>query len=279
MRDATWKMRAEHVTRFFYPDQARSSYNEIRKVPQTTNRQTVLDARIRTTPAAPQYTYWDYWGSQVVAFNVDSPHSELVISGSALVETRTGVDPPDCAWDDMAGSRPRYSELLAPSRYALPGGPLTEIARSVRRATPVATVQAACDWVHGSLEYVPGATNVHTSAIEAFEAGRGVCQDFAHLTLSLLRTCGVPARYVSGYLHPDPHAAVGAVVSGESHAWVEAWVNDWWGWDPTNDIEIGLRHIVVAKGRDYADVAPVRGVYAGKGDRESSVSVKLTRTT
>lgn len=273
-----WRLRTEHTTAFSYSTPARASYNEVRMVPVTTPRQTTLEARVQTAPAAAQYSYRDYWGTQVVAFNVDRPHDELTVHGLSLVETRPAGSAPDASWDAVAEVADRHAELLAPGRYTDPGHDLAEVARSLQAATPRATVTAVVGWVSDSLEYVRGVTHVHTSALETFEARRGVCQDFAHLTLTVLRVCGIPARYVSGYLHPEPDAAVGAETVGETHAWVEAWVGDWWGWDPTNGVAAGHRHVVVARGRDYADVAPVRGIYAGSAEHETTVSVLITRT-
>ncbi len=174
-------------------------------------------------------------------------------------------------------ARARYAELLAPSQYTKVDNVLADVARSLRAASPVETVEAVTAWTHGSLDYVRGVTHVQTSAVEAYGAGSGVCQDFAHLTLAVLRAGGIPARYVSGYLHPDPDAEVGTTSTGESHAWVEAWVGDWWGLDPTNVADIGVRHVVVARGRDYADVTPVRGVYAGSAEHAATVTVQVTR--
>jgi transglutaminase-like putative cysteine protease len=275
---AGWRLRTEHLTTFRYSSPARASYNEVRQIPLTTARQTTLEARVQTSPIASQYSYWDYWGTQVVAFNVDGPHDELTVHGLSLVETQPPADPPDATWDDVAGVADRHAEFLSPSRYTHPGFELTGMAEALRAATPLQTVEAVVGWVHDSLEYVRGVTDVHTSATEAFAAGSGVCQDFAHLALAVLRAGGIPSRYVSGYLHPDPEASVGGEAVGESHAWVEAWAGDWWGLDPTNGVEIGRRHVVVARGRDYADVAPVRGIYAGNAEHRSSVTVRIART-
>ena len=277
MTAGQWRLRTEHVTTFDYSAAARASYNEVRQVPLNTARQTALEAKVTTTPSAPQYTYRDYWGTQVVAFNVDGPHERLVVHGTSLVDTQVAAGPPAATWEEVAAAEDRYAELLIPIRYTWADGVLTEAAGSLRAATPAGTVEAVMGWAHGSLDYVRGVTHVHTSAAEAFGAGSGVCQDFAHLALAVLRAAGIPARYVSGYLHPDPDAEVGTTAVGESHAWVEAWVGDWWGLDPTNGVDIGLRHVVVARGRDYADVAPVRGVYAGSAEHRASVTVKVTR--
>jgi transglutaminase-like putative cysteine protease len=118
---------------------------------------------------------------------------------------------------------------------------------------------------------------VHTTAAEAWEQKRGVCQDITHLAIGALRSVGIPARYVSGYLHPQPDAAIGQTVAGESHAWVEWFCGDWRGFDPTNLIDIGDRHVTVGRGRDYNDVAPLRGVYAGPYGSKLFVTVEITR--
>jgi transglutaminase-like putative cysteine protease len=265
------------VTTFDYSAAARASYNEVRQIPLTTVQQTTLEAKVTTVPSAPQYTYRDYWGTQVVAFNVDGAHEQLVVQGTSLVDTQTAAGFPTATWDEVAVAGARHAELLAASRYTRADAVLAEATRSLRASTPVETVEAVMAWTHDSLDYVRGVTHVHTSAAEAFGAGSGVCQDFAHLALAVLRAGGIPARYVSGYLHPDPDAEIGVTSVGESHAWVEAWVGDWWGLDPTNGVDIGVRHVVVARGRDYADVAPVRGVYAGSAQHRATVTVKVTR--
>lgn len=277
MTDRRWRLRTEHVTTFDYSAAARASYNEVRQIPLTTARQTTLEAKVTTTPTAAQYSYRDYWGTQVVAFNVDGPHERLVVHGTSLVDTQAAGGPAVATWREVEEAGDRYAELLAPSRYTRADGVLAEAAGSLRTATPAETAAAVMAWAHASLGYVRGVTHVHTSAAEAFAAGSGVCQDFAHLALAVLRAADIPARYVSGYLHPDPDAGIGKTATGESHAWVEAWVGDWWGLDPTNDCDIGVRHVVVARGRDYADVAPVRGVYAGSAEHRASVSVTVTR--
>lgn len=278
MRPTTgWRMRTEHLTTFRYPTPARASYNEVRKIPGTAARQTTLEARVQTSPVVSQYAYLDYWGTHVVAFNVDRPHDELAVHGVSLVETRPPTAAPDGTWGAVEAVADRHAEFLAPSQYTAPRLDLVEVSRSLRAPAPRATVEAVVGWVKDSLEYVRGVTHVHTSAVEAFVAGSGVCQDFAHLALTVLRAGGIPARYVSGYLHPDPEAEVGEEAVGESHAWVEAWLGDWWGWDPTNGVDVGHRHVVVARGRDYADVAPVRGIYAGGAEHETAVSVRITR--
>jgi transglutaminase-like putative cysteine protease len=274
-----WRLRIDHVTTYEYSSPARASYNEVRQTPPTTSRQTALETRIQTTPGASQYSYRDYWGTRVVAFNVDGPHEQLTVHSTALVETRPWSGRTDATWKDVDLISPRHAEYLTPSHYTDSDGELAELGRSLRRASPLATTEHVVGWVHDTLDYVRGVTHVHTSAREAYAARSGVCQDFAHLALTVLRAAGLPVRYVSGYIHHDEDAAIGEEIAGESHAWIEAWLGDWWGIDPTNDGATGLRHVVVARGRDYADVPPVRGIYAGDAEHSARVNVNMTRTS
>ncbi|MFT3887635.1 MAG: transglutaminase family protein [Arachnia sp.] len=140
-----------------------------------------------------------------------------------------------------------------------------------------ATARAICAEVGEAMAYRRGVTGVNSTARDAWPTRSGVCQDIAHVTLGVLRAAGIPARYVSGYLHPDREAPVGVPVVGESHAWVEWYADQWRGFDPTNLVEIGESHVYVGHGRDYADVAPLRGVYAGPSGSDMFVSVELTK--
>ncbi|MEZ5138157.1 MAG: transglutaminase family protein [Acidimicrobiales bacterium] len=132
--------------------------------------------------------------------------------------------------------------------------------------------------MHDRLEYVVGSTGVQTTVNEVLDYGSGVCQDFAHVTLALLRAMGIPAWYVSGYLHPTVDAEIDEQAVGESHAWVAAFTGSVWPLDPTSMHPVAERHVRVAAGRDYHDVAPFRGIYAGRADQALEVSVELTRT-
>ncbi len=131
--------------------------------------------------------------------------------------------------------------------------------------------------VHDHVTYLPGATGVRTNAQEAWDKGQGVCQDMAQIAVSLLRAAGLPARYVSGYLHPDPKAEPGSTSIGQSHAWVEYWAGGWTALDPTSGAPVGERHVAVARGRDYADVPPLKGIYHGPPESDMQVTVEVTR--
>jgi transglutaminase-like putative cysteine protease len=278
----TWRLEVVHRTAYRYSATVQSSYNEARMTPITDLHQATVDIRFTTDPSAPVRRYWDYWGTQVTAFDVTEPHDRLVLTSSAVVETEDAQPPVrDAGWDDLADpvSQDTHAELLASTPYTALSDDLAAKSKALmaEHRDPVDAVLAAAEWVHDSLTYQSGVTGVHTSAAEAWNARLGVCQDYAHVLLVVLRVMGVPARYVSGYLHPQKGAAIADKVAGESHAWIEAWTGDWWGFDPTNNQEIGHRHVGVARGRDYADVAPLRGVHAGGGVAALEVEVSLTR--
>jgi transglutaminase-like putative cysteine protease len=275
-------MRIEHSTGFRYASPVLSSYNEARIIPQTGGGQLTLEAVVATEPSVPLYRYWDYWGSQVTAFDLHVPHTELVVTGRSLVRTAPEAGPPVAApgWDALRGGdvADLFVEFLRPARYTPDHDELRAAGQELAGGNdPAAFVLAVGDWVRERLTYRTGTTDVHTSAIEAWKQGEGVCQDFAHLALVLMRAAGMPARYVSGYLHPLEDADVGETVEGQSHAWVEGWFGGWWGFDPTNAVPAGRRHVVVARGRDYDDVPPMRGVYSGGTSSSLGVSVNVTR--
>ena len=277
------RMSIRHVTEFRYATPVAASYNEARLTPQTTLTQTTVDSRVAVEPMAHVSRYWDYWGTLVHAFDVHEPHTRMVLTGTSIVERGMPVEPsaPDVGWEvlDLDETRDRHCEFLAPSNWVPPDPDLIDVGAAIRAEaeSPRHAVEAVSHWVHSQLDYEPGATTVSTSAVEAWRNRRGVCQDFVHVSLAVLRAAGVPARYVSGYLHPHLDPEVGVTTIGQSHAWVEAWIGDWHGFDPTNEVEIAERHVLVAAGRDYGDVPPVKGIYSGEASQESQVTVELTR--
>jgi transglutaminase-like putative cysteine protease len=271
-----------HRTGFRYDAPVRASYNEARMTPLTTATQTALDTRLEVDPVTWRHTYLDYWGTPVTAFDVLVPHAELTVVSRSTVEVMTApertaavLDWADLGRDDV---RDPYTEYLAQTDWTRPDAEVTELAHgTVAGLAPDAAAQAICTAVFDTLDYVAGATSVHTKAAEVWRARKGVCQDFAHFTVGALREVGIPARYVSGYLHPAPEAGIGETVEGQSHAWVEWWAGEWVAYDPTHDAPAGVDHVVVARGRDYSDVAPLKGVYAGTGGSQLFVSVQVTR--
>jgi len=277
----TWRIEITHRSGYRYKREVTSSYNEARITPLSTDRQMVLDAAVTVAPRASVYRYWDYWGTLVDAFEVHEPHTELAVTGSSVVETSPPMESPDAiGWDLL--TRPEvadeFAELLAPTPYASITDELVDAAASLAAGhDPLEACNATVDWARSRLRYQAGATTASTPGAEALAQGGGVCQDFAHVTLAVLRAMGIPARYTSGYLHPQRQAAVGETVTGQSHAWIEAWVGDWVPLDPTNGEPVGERHVVVGRARDYADVSPLKGIYHGGPAEALKVTVELTR--
>jgi transglutaminase-like putative cysteine protease len=277
------RLRVVHSTAIVYDAPVRTSYNEVRMTPATLPGQQVLEARVEVSPRSAASRYTDYWGTHVVAFDTQVPHTRLDVVAASLVEVEVPAnrEPPDpVTWQDLAAPavRDRHVEWLAPRPMTRPGPDLLARSREVAGDLPPhEAALAVCSWLGQHLQYVPGVTGVHTSAAEAWAEGRGVCQDFVHVGLGALRALGVPARYVSGYLHPDPAAPLGQTVVGQSHAWLEWWAGGWTAFDPTNSRRAGLDHVVVATGRDYGDVAPLRGIISGGSGSRLTVTVEITR--
>ncbi|MFD4353488.1 transglutaminase domain-containing protein [Nocardia sp. NPDC058519] len=277
----SWRIRVVHTTGYVYDAPVTRSFNEARLTPRADSRQNVILNRVETVPATRAYRYTDYWGTAVTAFDLHAPHTELEVTGSSVVETEPFAEPAEeLSWDELQGGRviDRFDEMLSPTAYVPRDRKLATVARQLSRGEePAKAVVRAAEWVHKEMDYIAGTTSVHTSALQAFAERRGVCQDYAHLTLVLLRSMGIPSRYVSGYLHPKPGAEIGETVAGQSHAWIEAWTGQWWGYDPTNNLAVNEQHVSVGVGRDYADVPPLKGVFSGGGSTDLEVVVEVTR--
>ena len=277
------RIRIRHTTGYRYKAPAVASYNEARMLPSTSDGQFVIYSNLDVRPSTSVNTYEDYWGTKVTSFDVLSPHTELQLTATSLVEVRprlTGGH--DITWEQLAKVSRRATTYVEQLGQTDRTRPLDDLAERARRfvdetETPGEAAAAIARYVGEEMQYMSGVTHVHTNAHEAWAKRKGVCQDIAHVTIGALRSVGIPAKYVSGYLHPRPNAEVGVAVTGESHAWVEWFAGDWQGFDPTNNIEIGDRHVLVGRGRDYQDVAPLRGVYAGPFRSSLFVSVEITR--
>ncbi|SDO86405.1 Transglutaminase-like enzyme, putative cysteine protease [Klenkia soli] len=276
-----WRLQVVHRTKFSYAGPVRSSYNEARMTPENTTRQTTLRSRVEVEPAATMHAYRDYWGSTVTAFDLHGPHRELAVVATSVVEA--GPEPEQAAvvsWEALGDADvvDRFGEMLRPTRLTAMDAPVVRAARDVvGDADPREAGHRISRFVHDHMQYLSGSTNVKTNAMQAWTSGKGVCQDMAHVSVGLLRALGIPARYVSGYLHPKPGAPIGEAVRGESHAWVEWWDGSWTGYDPTNVVEIGTRHVTLGRGRDYKDVPPLKGIFSGPRSEGHSVVVEVTR--
>ncbi|WP_394770659.1 transglutaminase domain-containing protein [Lacisediminihabitans sp.] len=278
------RLRIKHMTGFRYGGEVTASYNEARMLPTSSDGQFVLYSNLEILPISSHHTYVDYWGSRVSSFEILTPHQELALTATSLVEVRPRDHPQHVVtWEQLATEAERateYVEQRKQTKRTEPPADVVELARTIVGDTenPCDAALAICVRIGESVEYMQGVTGVHTTAAEAWAHRKGVCQDIAHLALGALRSVGIPARYVSGYLHPKPQAAIGDTVAGESHAWVEWFCGDGWrGFDPTNQIDIGDRHVTIGHGRDYNDVPPLRGVYAGPFKSQLFVKVEITR--
>ncbi|KJL19884.1 hypothetical protein RL72_02930 [Microbacterium azadirachtae] len=277
------RLRIVHRTGFQYASPATASYNEARMLPRTQDRQLVLQARLETTPATHPSTYNDHWGAPVASFEVLTPHDELSVVATSVVETRAlAPRGRELGWEELAHAAATsldVAEMLIQTHATEPDAQMRELAARSRAEHDGidGAARGICRIVGEAMTYRRGVTGVNSTARDAWPARAGVCQDIAHVTLGMLRAAGIPARYVSGYLHPDADPKVGETVTGESHAWVEWFSGAWRGYDPTNLVEIGPSHVFVGVGRDYSDIAPLRGVYAGSGASDMFVSVDITR--
>ncbi len=276
-----WRLRVVHTTGYAYQSPVTASYNEARLTPRSDTRQNVILNRIETIPATRSHRYIDYWGTAVTAFDLHAPHTDLTVTSSSVVETERGEPAvAGVSWSDLhsAAVIDRFDELLRPTAHTPTSKRVASVAKKLAKSyDPAEAVVAAGKWVRDELDYLPGTTGVHSSGLDALHEGKGVCQDFVHLSLMVLRGMGIPGRYVSGYLHPKRNAVVGDTVDGRTHAWIQAWTGAWWNFDPTNDSEITEQYVSVGAGRDYTDVSPLKGIYSGEGATDLDVIVEITR--
>ncbi|GAT72371.1 transglutaminase family protein [Microbacterium hydrocarbonoxydans] len=277
------RLKIVHRTGFRYERPATASYNEARMLPHSRDGQFVLQSSLEISPPATQHSYTDYWDTRVSTFEVLTPHEALTVTATSVVDLRpAGPSGPALDWDGLRARIPlslALTECLEQTPATDPDEEMTDLALRIEAEGEGVdeTALEICRAVGEAMEYRRGVTGVNSTARDAWPTRSGVCQDIAHVALGVLRAAGIPARYVSGYLHPDPTAPIGQPVIGESHAWVEWYSGEWRGYDPTNLVEIGASHVYVGHGRDYGDVAPLRGVYAGPSGSELFVSVELTR--
>ena len=277
-----WRLRVVHTTQVSYSAPVRASYNEIRMTPLTLSSQVTLESRVSAGPGVPVWTYCDYWGTFVSVFDISEPHQSLAVRAQATVETgqALGARPPVLPWEELraqAGSSRLLEFLLTTPLTTVTPAVAATVLDAVHDADPAQAAEEIAARVRSQVSYMAGATGVRTNAQEAWDQGQGVCQDIAHVTVALLRAAGLPARYVSGYLHADPAAEPGQTAVGESHAWVEYWAGSWRALDPTSGAPVRERHVVVARGRDYADIPPLKGIYHGAPTSALDVTVEVTR--
>ena len=276
------RLRIRHETTFRYEAEVVASYNELRMRPMMSDRQFVLTEHLMVTPLTSQQNFIDYWGTRVTSVEILQPHDSLNVIAESLVEVFSAQDSgPELTWDELreaTSTSMGLTEILVNSPLTKPPKDLASFAKkeAAKHSSPADAARAISAYISSKMTYQFGVTEVHSTAAEAWKEKKGVCQDITHLVLGALRSVGIPARYVSGYLHPSLDAVVGETVRGESHAWVEWFAGSFVGHDPTNDRDISDRHVIVGRGRDYTDVPPIRGVYDGPKTSEHRVDVHLT---
>jgi transglutaminase-like putative cysteine protease len=279
-----------HSTEFIYDGPVYESYNDLRLRPMHDDSQSCLSFRLLTAPASQGSSYRDAYGNWVHHFNILTDHRRLKIEAESLVLVHEAAAPqpgglPLSRLDAMRDElMEEHFDWLAPSAYVPYLPELLEIAQAAEQASEGSAAgfaQAASDFIHNNFTYMKGATHVHSSAGDSLALRAGVCQDFAHVLLGVLRMRGLPARYVSGYLvtgSAAPEARQEEIIGGQaSHAWTEVLLpgQGWASLDPTLGKPVELRHVRVAYGRDYGDVPPVRGVYKGRAGQSLSVDVRI----
>jgi transglutaminase-like putative cysteine protease len=276
------RLRIRHETTFRYEAEVVASYNELRMRPMMSDRQFVLTEHVMVTPLTSQQNFIDYWGTRVTSVEILQPHDSLEVVAESLVEIFPAPEPTAAiSWEDLreaTSTSMGLTEILVNTSLTRPPKDLASFAKkeAAKHSNPADAARAISSYITEKMTYQFGVTEVHSTAAEAWKEKKGVCQDISHLVLGALRSVGIPARYVSGYLHPNGDAGIGETVRGESHAWVEWFAGSFIGHDPTNDRDIADKHIIVGRGRDYTDVPPIRGVYDGPKTSEHRVDVHLT---
>jgi transglutaminase-like putative cysteine protease len=277
-----------HTTTFRYEPAVRESFMEVRMQPRSEASQRCLSFNLDVTPAANITQYRDFTGNTVHHFDIAGSHAEVKVTAQSTVEVQAVPAPrPSEAGDwadlDALTAGDDYWEMMLPSEFACASGALETLAMELacrRRGAPLELLTELNEGIYGLFSYVPNSTKVDSPIAEALQTRQGVCQDFAHIMIALVRPLRVPCRYVSGYLfhRGTEDGPKDRSLEGASHAWVEALVPrlGWTAFDPTNNLIGGDRHIRVAIGRDYADVPPTRGVYKGEAHSELSVAVTVS---
>jgi transglutaminase-like putative cysteine protease len=278
-----------HLTKFLYATAVSESVMETRMHPRTDSSQRCLNFHLSVSPRCRLFSYRDYLGNHIHHFDIPVSHRQLVIVAESLVEVQSQQEIPGGmapeAWselDALARGEDCW-EMLLPSEFASPTALLEDLKQELgvrRRDDPLSVLRQLNEDLSKSIEYVPKSTRVNSPIDEALRNRKGVCQDFAHIMIALIRGVGIPCRYVSGYIDQQKENGNRSSETA-THAWVEALLPHlgWVGFDPTNRLLVGERHIRTAIGRDYSDVPPTKGIFRGQTDSELSVAVRVSFST
>jgi transglutaminase-like putative cysteine protease len=276
-----------HLTKFLYSNPVSESMMETRMHPRSDQNQRCLSFLLSVSPRCRVFSYRDHLANQVHHFDIPGQHSQLVIVAESLVEVQPAAPIPAAlapeAWQDLDEmvEQGDYWEMLLPSEFTAPTPSLDALAEEFdvrRRDDPLSVLHQLNEQIYNHFEYVPKSTKADSPIDLALLTHAGVCQDFAHIMITLVRSkLRIPCRYVSGYLFHGQGDHDRSATSA-THAWIEALVPEigWVGFDPTNNLVAGDRHIRTAIGRDYSDVPPTHGIFRGRADSELSVAVRVT---
>jgi transglutaminase-like putative cysteine protease len=275
-----------HQTSFYYSKPISESVMELQMQPRDELHQRCARFQVVVSPKARVSILRDYYGNRLATFDVPSLHHRLMITCESIVEMSDFSPMPEAlpqsAWDVLAQARhdSELFEWLVPSKHTRPTPTLAAFVEELRlpqEADPLTLLRALNARLYEAFDYQQESTTIDSPLDEVIAHRRGVCQDFTHLMIAIVRGLGIPSRYVSGYLYHGRQYADRSAADA-SHAWLEAWLPTlgWVGFDPTNDILCAERHVRVAIGRDYADVPPTRGVFRGEAETRLEVAVRVT---
>ena len=278
------KLSVFHRTAFFYASPSTNSVNTLHLEPRTFPYQKTISALIRVMPATRVKRFTDLFQNITHHFELPGPHTRLEIESRIKVHNLPldiSITSREATLDGLKDPsiREQVWPYLQESRWVSRHPEVWRQALDVTRSYPSMFDQALAlmSWVHQEFRYEPGSTNVNTHLEDAFAMRCGVCQDFTHVMLGLCRAVGIPARYASGYLYNGPKDTL--VGAQSSHAWSEVYLPaaGWIGFDPTNNTLADERYVKISVGRDYEDVAPVRGNYNGTGHCRMEVHVEVAK--
>lgn len=269
-----------HVTKYTYNRPVIESVNQVRIYPVASPQQEILNHEITISDAPELFFFLDYWGNRCADFSIVEPHRELVIDSRLIVRT-TGTNELPVNTSTLAdvqtaiASNFQLLELSKPEEIKSTDA-IHKIISSVcaNDKTVMQLTEHCSNYIYQHFKYIKGITNIETTVDEILEHRSGVCQDFAHVLLQLLRTIGIPARYVSGYICPNKNGMRG---EGATHAWVEALIPNygWMGIDPTNNVWVSTHHVKLAVGRNFNDCSPMKGTFKGVSRQTLSVYVSV----
>ncbi|HXD53164.1 MAG TPA: transglutaminase family protein [Solirubrobacteraceae bacterium] len=276
-----------YLTEYRYEHPVTDNLNSLRVRPATTSTQRCDEFHTRIDPEARVSRHLDYFGTEVIEFGIPASHEQLTIDVRARVVTSEPPDPPEGSWESLGSA----AYLDAAGEFALPWQDqppidgIEDLDAALGRETPLRVLTALCELIPDRFEYRPGATYVGSTVRDLLTAGAGVCQDFVHLSLVLLRRRGIAARYVSGYLWAAPEDDGTDSLEVDTHAWLEALLPSsngkgepvWVSADPTNRRLAGETHVKIGHGRFYSDVPPVKGLYMGGASSELEANVSMSR--